>query len=437
MSTFRSFVHYVASHPLRSILTILTISIGVAALIVTFSLSLDVNRALDRALSSEGRVIVIANATIDDDGSLARQFPPGFDGGVAQALATDYENLREVTLVGEGRWNRIAAAGTSYQVRSSAAVGEGYASLMGLELVAGDFLTRDDVESRAQVVVISESAARILFGSVQAAVGSSIQSAVATVTAGANGQPSFRRSVQPFAVVGVYADPGELEREAYGVADFLLPAGTGLPPGFTVDFDPGSVLMARLVGDSLEVAESRIRSILELEYGDEVVVGVWEGSPGGPEPIIAESRRSVASFTVTVNVLGLVILVASSIGIFSVMLVEVLNRMREIGLRRALGSTQAGIRRFFMAHAMLFSLAGGAIGLAIAFIFYRPIGASLAPFFESSGLAATDLALSTPPATAVALAVGAAVIIGALFGLFPAISASRTPIVEAIRDDAA
>ncbi|MFW6293941.1 MAG: ABC transporter permease [Spirochaetota bacterium] len=436
MATFRSFLHYIAAHPLRSVLTILTIAIGVGALVITFSLSIEVGGALDRALSAEGRIVVVANAEIADDGSIERQLPSPLDARAPQLLASDYENLGDVTTVAAGRWSRIAAEGTTYQVRSSASVGASYASLMGLELLAGDFFSGTDVEERAQVVVISESSARILFGSPGAAIGQTIRTAITQVAGGADG-PALRRTQQPFTVVGVFEDVSELEREAFGVADFLIPGGTGLPPGLAIGFDPTTVIMARLTADALETAESRVRSILELAYGEEVVVGLWEGSPAGPAPIIEESRRSISSFTLTINVLGLVILVASSIGIFSVMLVEVLNRMREIGLRRALGSTRAGIRRFFLAHAMLFALAGSVVGIVLAAIFYRPIGSSLAPFFDASGLAASDLSLSSPSAVAVVLSTAAAAIIGALFGFVPAISASRIPIVEAIRDDAA
>jgi putative ABC transport system permease protein len=437
MPTIRSFLHHLRMHPLRSVLTILTIAIGVGALVVTFGLSLDVNRALADALSEGGHLVVIANAEVDDDGSIARQLPSPLDARAPEVLEQGYENLQDVATVGPGRWNRISADGVSYQVRSSAAVGAGYASLMGLEMVAGGFLSAEDVDERAAVVVISESTARILFGSVASAVNATVQAAVARLQGGDGGNAALRRTQQPYTVIGVFADVGELERRAFGVADFLLPANTGIPPGLGIDFDPTSVVMARLTGDTLERAESRVRSILEVEYGDGIVVGLWEGSPQGPQPIIEESRRSISSFSTTINVLGLVILVASSIGIFSVMLVEVLNRTREIGLRRALGSTQAGIRRLFMAHAMLFSLTGSVIGVSLAFLFYRQIGLSLAPFFEASGLSAADLVLRTPGATAVVLAVGAAVIIGALFGFFPAISASRTSIVDAIRDDAA
>jgi putative ABC transport system permease protein len=264
-----------------------------------------------------------------------------------------------------------------------------------------------------------------------------VKTARAGGPAGEGAGRRFVRTEEPYTVVGVFKDVSELEREAFGVGDFITPFGINIPEFVPIDFDPSSVVMARLVGEGVTTAQSRITTMLTDEYGDDTVVSVWEGSPHGPAPLIEESRKSVSSFALTVNVLGVIILVASSIGIFSIMLVEVLGRMREIGLRRAVGATRAGIRRFFMAQALYFSLAGSAIGAGLAFAFYRIVGASLVPFFESSGLSAADLNLSTPGALPVVLAVGAAALVGALFGLFPAISASNTPIVDCIREEAA
>ncbi|MEE8440864.1 MAG: ABC transporter permease [Spirochaetia bacterium] len=430
VSTLKSFGQYLRLYPLRGVLTLLTIAIGVGALIITFSLSFDVNGALQRSLSEVGRRVVIANAEIGDDGQIARRFPPDFDADVIRILSAEYENLSNLTFVGQGRWNRVAVNDTSYQVRSSVAASATYDDLMNLEMAAGSFFTQEDVDDRRQLVVISESTAKILFSGASQAIGQQIETAVPRISFGGEGQrPRFSLSQVPYTVVGVFTDVSELEREAFGVGDFIIPIGTNLPAGLEINFDPTSVVMARLTGDTVESASSHIGVILELEYGDEVVVSVWEGSPDGPDLLIEEARRSVSSFALTINVLGAIILVASSIGIFSIMLVEVLNRMREIGLRRAIGATRAGIRRFFMMQALYFSLAGSAIGTGLAFVFYSMIGASLVPFFETSGLSVNDLNLSVPGALPIVFAVGAAVVSGALFGFFPEISASRTPIV--------
>lgn len=436
VSTFKSFLQYFRTYPLRGILTLVTIAIGVGALVITFSLSFDVGDALDENLSRDGYRITLSNSTLQDDGTYDRQFPPAFTADTTSILMSDYENLTDATVVGQVRWNSISAGDQSYQVRSAVATDAAYSDLMDLSFRAGSFFTQEDVETRRQVIAITESAAAILFGSAQSAVGQDIMMAVPVITFDQGGGRG-RLSQEPYTVVGVYEDPSELKREAYGVADFIIPSGQNLPVGLPISFDPGAVIMARVVDDSIESAGSRIATILELEYGDDTLSSVWEGSLDGPTPLIEESRQSIQSFSLTLNVLGIIILLASSIGIFSIMLVEVLGRMREIGLRRALGATKAGIRRFFMAQALYFSIVGSAIGTALAFAFYRIIGGSLAPFFESSGLSAGDLNLTTPGAFPIVLAVGAAVVVGALFGFFPALSASRVDIVECIREEAA
>ncbi len=435
VTAIKSFVHSLLANPLRGVLTLLTIAVGVGALIISFGLSFETGAALERSLASTGRRVVIANASLADDGTITRQMPSLFRADTGGILERDYERLSHVTPVSTARWQRISADGTSYQVRRAFAVGAGYADLMDLTFVSESFFSEADAETGRTVVVLSESAARILFGSPEAATGRQVQTAMPGLVRAAGVGTRMGSTQTPFTVVGVYADLPELTREAYGVGDFLIPYGVNLPRGIPAGLDPSAVLVGRLTADPPERAESRIRAILELEYGDDVAVAVWQGAPGGPTPLIEESRRAVSSFVMTVNALGLLILAASSIGIFSVMLVEVVNRTREIGLRRAIGATRAGIRRFFVSQAVLYATGGAILGTGIALAFYRAVGASLAPFFETSGLSPGDLDLSLPGARPVFLAIGAAVVVGALFGAFPAVSASRIPIVDAIRDD--
>ncbi|TVQ24378.1 MAG: ABC transporter permease [Spirochaetaceae bacterium] len=438
--SLKSFVAYFRTYPLRGVLTILTIAIGVGALTITIGLSSDVTTALQESLAGVGRRIVIANATLTEDGSINRQFPPRIDGRVTSVLASDYENLRDVTMVAPGRVQRVEVGGDSFQIRSSVAADHRYADLMNLRVIAGSFFTAEDVQGANRVIAISESSARIMFGSATAAVGAQVQSATTAVVAQGGGQ-RLRAAIEPFTVVGVFEDVSDLERNAFGVGDVIVPIGTNLPRGIPSALDPNAVVMARLVNDSMIVATARIRDIIDVEYGanrpEGVAVSVWEGSIGGPAPLIEESRRSVASFALTINVLGVIILIASSIGIFSIMLVEVLNRMREIGLRRALGASKAAIRRFFLSQSIYLSLLGSAVGVVLAVVFYRAVGESLIPFFETSGLSAARLDLAGPGIPAVLISTGMAGIVGAVFGFFPALSASRTPIVECIRDEAA
>ena len=117
--------------------------------------------------------------------------------------------------------------------------------------------------------------------------------------------------------------------------------------------------------------------------------------------------------------LGAVALLVGAIGVANIMVISVLERRSEIGLRRALGATRGQIRAQFLAEAVLLSLAGGAIGVAVG-------AAATAAYARSHG----EDVIIPPEAWAGGLA--AAVVIGAVAGLLPAIRAARLSPTEAL-----
>ena len=425
ISSLKSFAYNFKSHPLRGVLILITVTIGVATLCITMSLSLDINAAIDSAFAGQGRRISILNGEINEQGDIESPDPPQFAPDVIEILASEYENLSDISFIAEA-WIRpiIWLGDKTYEIRSSLQTDENYAKLMNLEVAAGRFFDKEDVDSNRKVIVIGALAARMLFGSPEAAVNKSI------TVAGKEG-------LLPHTIVGVYNEPPDLERESYGIADFIIPIITEIEGSKFHPIQYGAILMARITNDSLQKAESRIRSILEPHYGDDLVLTVREGLPNSTAPLIEESRSSVRNFARAVSILGFVILITSSIGIFSVMLVEVLNRTRDIGLRRALGTTRGGIRRYFIGQALAFSGIGSAAGIAVAIGLYRSVGDFLTPLFDSAGFRATDIAINVPGLFPVVVAVASALVFGALFGFFPAISAARTPIIECIREETA
>jgi putative ABC transport system permease protein len=424
-TSLKSFFHNFRMHPLRGLLTIVTITIGVATLIISTSLNIDITKALSATSSEFGYPIVIANGSLDDTGNLIQQHSAAFTPDIADVLMNGYENISDIAIVSEA-WIRstIFVGDTSYQVRSMVQTNETYADLMNLTMVNGAFFSKEDIDSRKPFLVISSLSASILYGSPEAAIGETAS--------------MFTKEGQiPYTIIGVYQEVSDLERQLYGIGDFIFPLGTGMPVGSKINpIQYGAVVIGRVVNDSVLKAESRIRTVLEQEYGNDVELSVWEGSAKGPSTLLEEGRDSVSNFAFAVNILGIIILAISSIGIFSIMLVEVLNRTREIGLRRSMGTTKAGIRRFFMVQAAYYSLFGSILGIGVSLLFYRIIGVFLAPLFESSGLRVTNLHLSLPGGLAILIAVGSALVFGVFFGFFPAMSAARTPISECIREDA-
>jgi putative ABC transport system permease protein len=138
-----------------------------------------------------------------------------------------------------------------------------------------------------------------------------------------------------------------------------------------------------------------------------------------PSDALAARNAATQAFTSMLVGLGSVALLVGGIGVANTMIISVLERRREIGLRRALGATRQHIRWQFLAEALLLSALGGVLGSIL--------GAGVTGAFAMYH----GWPLSLPPET-LAIAIGATLAIGAVAGLYPAIRAARTPPTSAL-----
>jgi putative ABC transport system permease protein len=420
----QTFFHRFRLAPLRSVLTVLTILLGTATLIISSGLNLDIQGALQSNNSQEGRLIVIANGTLSSEDSIEFQEPGALDSKAAEILSYSYNALSDISLATNAWLGRfLNAEGTSYTFRSAIQVTENYASLMDLEIIEGSFFTAQDIQERKDLIVISEQAAEIMFGSAAEALGSSIR-------------VQNKSSESPLTVLGIYKTLGNAERERYGVGDLILPMGNGVPRG--IKLDPmmfNGVIMARLKDESLLSASGQIREILQNEYGKSTEISIWEGSPSGPDPLIEQESRSIENFGLTVNVLGIVILFISSLGMFSIMLVEVMNRTREIGLMRSMGSSKIDIVVHFLKNSLYFGILGVLGGVLTAFLIYNPLANYLIPLLDVASIRITEINFVLPNPIAVLIAAVLSLLFTSAFALYPAYNAASLSIVECIREE--
>jgi putative ABC transport system permease protein len=139
-----------------------------------------------------------------------------------------------------------------------------------------------------------------------------------------------------------------------------------------------------------------------------------------PAGLLEQKKRTQFTFQVVMICIAGISLLVGGIGIMNIMLATVLERTREIGIRRAIGARQADIIRQFLTEAVLISILGGLIGIAFGFTLSRLIAAA----------AGWSTVVS---ASSIAVAFGVSVGIGLVFGIYPAMQAARLDPIEAIR----
>ena len=442
MRTLRSVLTSLARSPFKSFVTLATVGLGVGVLIFALSIGSAFARTIAEHLERDGRVVMVANARRASNGALEAVKPFQFDRQVVGALVHGVAGARAASPVTRAGWTEFEMAGTTYQVRSVLGVGDSYLEVMGLKLIAGSPLSAVMPATGELQALVSATMAEMLFGSPVDAIGQTIRppmpaTPVISIPDGVDVDAVLDKLravlAPPVTVRGVFADPGELQRRAYGIADMLMPA-TGMVPGEALPYMEGFLMsqVALLVeGSRLATIESQVRVALAQQYGDGVAVEVWEGQPSGVTAHLDQARSTVRTFSLVVNLLGFVLLVTGCVGILSIMLVEVLGRSRQIAIARALGASKGVILREFAARSLLMVGAASAIGVVLSRFLSGPLTELVVPIFR--GVTVADLGGVISPAS-VLIGVAAALGVGGLLGIVPVLSALATPIAEGIRD---
>ena len=396
----------ISAHKLRSALTMLGIVFGVGAVISMLSIGAGAERQALETISRLGlhNVVVRAKQLKEDDLREIRAKSLGVSMRDAEAIEDAVPGVELVAPKAEVEPWAVLAAGASTEAQVYG-VSDHHAALVNLELAEGRFLDALDVHGHAQVAVIGDAVRRDLFG-YGAAIGQHLKVndvwlEVIGVLASAGGETDSFQGVQL----------GSTSTAIY------LPVSTVLRKFDKDALDaPLSEIIVRL--DSPEKGRQTAKMIDALL--DQLHAGAADYELVVPEALLAESQRTQQLFNVVMGCIAGISLLVGGIGIMNIMMASVLERTREIGVRRAVGARRQDIRFQFVVESFALSAIGGIVGILM--------GLAIAAAVSVSAGWPTEV-----QAWSILLATGVAMAVGLSSGIYPAVRASNLDPIESLR----
>jgi putative ABC transport system permease protein len=391
------------THKLRSSLTILGVVIGVSCVIILMSIGQGTQETITKSLNTLGPNLIYVIPGSSNQTSIG-----GSSGSSAltledaQAIAAEVPHINAVAP--SGTIGMQVIAGNQNMYASITGVTPEYQQVNNTEVVVGNFISQDEYDAAAKIALIGPIASKTLFGS-DDPLGQ-------TIRVGNN----------ILYVTGILKSKGSMSSDDNSL---LVPLSTlqGMAQKLTTtgQHEISSISVQAADETSAIAAKSSITGLLQSRH--QIAAGAADDfTVISMDEISEQINTAMSSITLLLSAIAGISLLVGGIGVMNIMLVSVLERRREIGIRKALGAKGRDIWGQFLIDAAVLTFTGGIIGVIIGWG-----GSSL---ISASGFITTVVTSNT-----VFLAVGVSVAIGLFFGFLPAFQASRLDPIQALRSE--
>jgi len=406
---FRLGLENLRAHKLRSLLTMLGMIFGVAAVVAMLSIGAGAQQEVMSFIEQLGvRNLIVEAREAPDNQALqkVRKLSSGLSFQDLRIIQTNLDGISASTARKRFTPSKLMPKPLAGDMPMVYGIAPAYQAIANLKVAAGRFFDEAETTAASPVAVLGEAAAATMFGT-DDPVGRYV-----------------KVNEQWFRVVGVAGPQLTVQSDVAGIPAQdrnnivyvpLYSSVFRLEDGQSAQKDEiDGIYLQMKPGSDIPGAAAMIRGILDVAHrgaGDFTIVS--------PAELLAEQRRTQRIFEMVMVAIASISLLVGGIGIMNIMLASVLERTREIGVRRAIGARQKDVVRQFLIETTIISLTGGIAGILLGVGLSQLIGV----------LAGWSTIVTTG---SIVLAFGVSVFIGIVFGLYPAVRASRLDPVKAL-----
>src|SRR5579871_845644 len=384
-----------SSNKLQFTLTSLAMAVATASVILVSTIGLTGKQYILRQLQSIGTNMIYAD----------------YQGGSQRIDSTPDPMTAEDVRAVRQQVSSVVAASPTVALTDRVSIGSGkqsdilvlgadpdYMRVRNLKIVVGRFFDSEDSAARNKVGVITEKLAQKMFGSVQSSIGQTIK-----LSGGL-----------PFTIIGVFKESVDTFGQSEIQEDTMLIPYT-VSRFFTPTTAVYQIYFSVATPQDVVPATEDIKHVLQTRHRAESVYSVQNLTQ-----LLSVAGKIADALTLVLMLVAFVTLLVSGIGIMNIMLATVTSRIREIGIRKAIGATNREIRFQFLAEAIVISVTGGIAGIVAGLAIPYSVR-----FF-------TDFRLPISGLSAI-IAILVSSVVGIIFGTVPASRASQMDPVESLR----